>query len=392
MDIRNEKALSQFQSISPKQGGNRWGAVGVFENNPDLYLIKREIGGYQTVVTEVENDMIVLECLCSALIKKTLGETYAAETEPVKLDIDTVQIHVNNDEDGVKLLTETMSVNKYSDYGLASKIIKSDPKPEKTCGQSPNMFDSLRLNVIINLLGIGDIKPDHFIHYKKYVDGYEKLCIALIDCAGDFSGFNKNLECFLIHPTHKINLLPKYYGHVLDVFKRFVSMNTSNVFDAYQHINVSPSCTTARLKERLIKVMTHVRTLMPMLEEKIKQHISIGDMILRDEYHGYNELANFLNTFPRKFRYQIAMQNRTRIRNQTDVKNVVDSLPLDRKYDFLTSLHKFTGIKNPYLKEYIRIEWVKYKYINHSFFGTSNSPHNANYEDKNKNLKYCPRS
>src|SRR5262245_53025269 len=129
-----DKVLSQFQSIAAKPGGTRWGAIGKFrEDCSDMYLVKREAGGYQTIVTEYENDMIVLECLCSDLIKKTLDDTYATDTIPVKLDCDKISIHVSS---GMltKVITSSIPISAYSNYGIASKIVKSDPKPEKIHG------------------------------------------------------------------------------------------------------------------------------------------------------------------------------------------------------------------------------------------------------------------
>ena len=301
-----EKKLSDFQSVSPKRSGTRWGFIGKDNNTNDTYLVKQEHGGYQTVLTNAPNDMIVLECLSATLIRMILGNTYAAETLPVQIDCNSFTFH-RLDGPTSGLVTEPISYDDLSNYGLASRIFAFRDSRGKLLIY--NNTDRIELSLITSLFGITDIKEEHLIKYYEDKGDYLEARTAIIDCAADFDGFEKALDKHLEGNIKICAITPKSYGIILNVFHRFIRLENDIVLavDNYKDIKVSHCCSNSILKARLTKIIDCIKEWIPQLEDRIQFHISNSSLLLT-EYECHN-LINLLKSFPEQYRWQILSQN-----------------------------------------------------------------------------------
>ncbi|KTD23521.1 Uncharacterised protein [Legionella lansingensis] len=307
MLLTDEKKLSDFQSVFPKSEGKRWGFIGKIEKEEGMYLVKRELGGYETVTTAVENDMIVLECLSATLIKLILGSSFAAETAPLRLDCETFTRHIKTGE-GSELVTETLPVGDFSNYGLFSKILTSDSYQRNKKLISDN-DELVKLSLIVCLLGISDVKQEHLICHYKDEGSYLKKHTAIIDCAADLNGHNRSLDFILTGNKKIYPINPKDYGVVLKIFNRIIDIefHLMHAVDRYKHIQVSELCENSVLKNKLHLLVSHIKNCLPQLETKIQSAILNGDLKL-DQYV-YLGLARLLERFPEKYRLQILYSN-----------------------------------------------------------------------------------
>ncbi|KGP63494.1 hypothetical protein EP47_05790 [Legionella norrlandica] len=305
--LTDGKKLSDFQSVAPKLGGKRWGFVGKTEKEEGMYLVKRELGGYETVITAAENDMIVLECLSATLIKLILGNSFAAETTPVRLDKETFTRHINTEE-GNELVTETLPVNDLSNYGLASKIL--------TCNSYQRnkkvIFDDdelVKLSLIVCLLGVSDVKQEHLIDHYSDEGSYLKRHTAIIDCAADLNGHTRSLDSILLGNKTIYPIKPKYYGVALKIFHRIIDIEFDLMLavDKYKHIQVSELCDNSVLKNKLHLLVCHIKNCLPQLDMKIQSAVLNGDLKL--DHYVYLELARMLERFPEKYRLRILLDN-----------------------------------------------------------------------------------
>lgn len=270
-DKRKEMNLSDFIKTGSKLGGSRWGAIGHFGDG-ELYLLKREHSGYQTISSTTPNCVTILECLCSKIIGKVLGEHYIAETIPVKINCETIKVlH------GTKIETENIVSEEYDDYAVASKWLSYQqtwglPLVDHTVDDD----HMLKFALMCNLLGIDDVKVEHYIRYITVRDEIPHVYTAIIDCAGDLSAFEEtDLSYFLTKDMYKdlskpkVTAKPEQYQLVLEVFTEFLKIDVNKEFEEYQHI---PSPLLEQMKINLQKTLDHVRNnLLPQLEILINE-------------------------------------------------------------------------------------------------------------------------
>lgn len=270
-DKRKEMNLSDFTKTRAKLGGSRWGGIGHFGNG-ELYLLKREHSGYQTISSTTPNCVTILECLCSKIIGKVLGEHYVTETIPVKINCETVKILRGNE-----IETETLSLDEYDDYAVASKWLSyQHPGDLPLVDHTVDDDYMLKFALMCNLLGISDVKSEHYINYTILKNGILHKYEAIIDCAGDLSAFeqegvgyflSKNMYNDLFRP--KVTARPEQYELVLEIFTEFLKIDVNKEFEEYQHI---PSPSLEQMKINLQKTLDHVRNnLLPQLEALIDE-------------------------------------------------------------------------------------------------------------------------
>lgn len=330
----DEKKLRDFQSVAPKLEGNRWGFIGKYNNaDESTYLVKREMGGYQTTLTRVENDMIVLECLSATLIRLILGDTFAAETVPVRLDSDFFMRHIKTGRE-VVLVKETISFTSLSNYGLASKILLSGYQRAKKIISNNEEF--VALSLVARLLGVSDIKEEHLISYYKDEGNFLRKHTAIIDCAADLDGYNQPLEFLLTDKIKICTISPEDYGIVLKIFNHIIDIESKliDAVDNYKHIRVSELCKNFVLKTKLREMVSHVKDFIPQLEMKIQSSILNEDLKL-DRYT-YKGLARLLEKFPERYRLHILLKNLTMFKKEHEdaQENILKLLPETERVNF----------------------------------------------------------
>ncbi|AWN73180.1 hypothetical protein LEAN103870_08275 [Legionella anisa] len=331
----DEKKLSDFQSVAPKSEGKRWGFVGKYSKGDEsTYVVKRELGGYETAITKAENDMIVLECLSATLIKLILGDTFAAETFPIKLDCESFPRHIKSGEGG-ELVTETFPIDPLSNYGLASKIL-SVAGYQRSKKVISNEEELVALSLVVRVLGITDVKQEHLIPHYREEGPCLKKHTAIIDCAADLNGHTLSLDALLagnkkIHP-----IIPKDYGIVLKILNHIIEIESDliHAVDHYKHIQVSELCENSILKTKLHQTVSHIKECIPQLEMIIQSAISNGDLKL--DHYAYRELARLLEKFPEKYRFQILISNLDFFKkeDEEDQEDILKLLPEEARTIF----------------------------------------------------------
>ncbi|HAT8751908.1 TPA: hypothetical protein JBA38_09450 [Legionella pneumophila] len=263
-DKRKNVKLSDFIITNAKPGGSRWGYIGHFGNS-ELFLLKREHLGYETISSSTPNCITILECLCSKIIGKVLGKHYVAETIPVKIDTETIKIHQGNE-------TESLQLDEYDDYAIASRWLSNQQMNYDVPSIDHTINDDymLKFALMCNLLGINDVKSEHYIKHTVLENGILHQHMAIIDCAGDLSAFEqekidyffkKNMYIGLLRPI--VSAKPEQYPLVLEVFTEFLKIDVDKEFEEYEHI---PSPSLEQMKVNLQKTLDLVRdSLLPQL-------------------------------------------------------------------------------------------------------------------------------
>jgi hypothetical protein len=276
----NSDTIKQFLStdlipVAEKTNGTTRGYIGKHKDSLGEYLVKYGPPGYLTTISQSPNDIVVLECLGSELIRLIL------EVEPWDQGAfvaDTIPVMITKPNPGT-------GFNSYDEYGLASKILKCHLNKDESqfATYSPELAtrDRKKLSFVAHLLGVADIQIQHLVpHYQsvKTRDGLNKFVYrtAIVDCAVDLKGHKQNnVYKKLATLMDESSLELENHGDVLNIFRRITKIKDilMEAVDRYTFIEVSDSCSNETLKKQLSDLVHYVTEHTPILEQFIEENI-----------------------------------------------------------------------------------------------------------------------